>query len=152
MTRERAANRAARMFPGLGFDDMRQDAWVGMLTRDTGNPAFHTQAAKWGVLDGLRTRDRVSFPTDTPPEVVDDRWHPERWAVERDTRRWLRGLMRDQLSPLEHAVVAAVFWHDLQRTEVAARVGVSPSRVSQLLRSALLKLRHAVTVDSVVDW
>lgn len=78
-----------------------------------------------------------------------DKWHtlpaPERDALEDDLHAWLDAAVAALPDRLAH-VVAATYWHREEAQTIAADLGVSPSRVSQLRAEA-----HGMIRDAL-DW
>jgi RNA polymerase sigma factor FliA len=74
---------------------------------------------------------------------------PEAWAIANEQKRVMRDAIR-LLSEQEQTVLALVYVHGLMNREAASVIGVTESRVSQVLAKVRLKLKqHMDHYDSV---
>jgi len=53
----------------------------------------------------------------------------------------------EALTPQERRAVRLSFYHDLKNAEIARMLGLSRARVTQLMQSALARLRHTLPAD-----
>lgn len=100
----------------------------------------------------LHLDDVVSRPGDSPVELVSlDEWSdPELSAVRASSLEELRRAIR-QLGHRQRTVVVLHYLGGLSQTEVAAALGLSDSRVSQIAKAGLRSLRTILTDDEQQD-
>jgi RNA polymerase sigma factor for flagellar operon FliA len=73
---------------------------------------------------------------------------PEAAALEKELKERLAAALA-QLTPKERRVLELVYYHDLNLSECAAVLGVTPSRCWQLHRRAVLRLRTLFEAEEV---
>jgi RNA polymerase sigma-B factor len=156
---------------------IRQPAWVqelsGKITK-TGDALRHElkrdptveeiaarlNMAPDGVQEILSARDRARVASLDVPSTTDDEYTGPLVDVDkiRSARyatlqlpiedKILLQEATEKLKELERKVVRYFFYHDLNQTEIARRMGISVNYASYLLRGALNKLRAAFESQS----
>ncbi len=119
---------------------LRNDDWVPRVERErerAGEEALIREVVSLstlyeqdGVMDELSLADRLPS-LDLPVEVQ---------VIRRLERRMLRAFIL-WLPVRDGLILAASFWGDQCYTSIAARLGISESRVHQIHRESLLRLR-----------
>jgi RNA polymerase sigma-B factor len=108
----------------------------------------------WDARDALRAadaRDAASLdrPLGADGEETLERLHGETdGGYERVERRAVLERLLWTLVPLEREVVALHYLAELSQAEVAARLGLSPARVSRVLREAIRRMSEQVRADA----
>ena len=60
-------------------------------------------------------------------------------------------VLKSELRKCEFEVMFSLFFKDLNRSEIARKLGISRKRVSQLRQSAIHKLRHPLRLQRLID-
>lgn len=95
------------------------------------------------VYRDLRGQEAVT-ETVSDVEVVDHALSPEKLAAQDEALSELRDAIQSSLKQREQQVVMLYFFHNVRMLEIGDVLGVSESRVSQLLTEALSKLRRVL--------
>lgn len=169
LARRLAYAQASRV--GQRPDDYYQDACVGLIKaardwqQDTGVPfgAYAQLRIRGEMLDGLRRMDVVKRRRHhdpaatylTPgPSLDQPAWEdgptlaniipaqavsPEDTAVDHDLARWALKQMTDR----ERNIFIAYYWHGRKMRDIAAELGITESRVSQLMKQVTVRVAQA---------
>jgi RNA polymerase sigma-B factor len=128
------------------------------LAGDLGRPPSVQELSEflgWDARDALRAaeaRDAASLDrpvTSDGSENAVDRLHGDADdGFERVERRALLEHLLCALAPLERQAVALHYFEELSQAEVAARLELSPARVSRLLRQAVERMREQARAEA----
>jgi RNA polymerase sigma factor for flagellar operon FliA len=83
-------------------------------------------------------------------EVPDGSESPEHLAVDAMFRRQLRRYV-GRLEPRDREIILSVYWREQKLSEVAHRLGITQSRVSQLQARALSRLRSMIEEEDTLE-
>jgi len=139
------------------IEDFRQEGYVGLLQAsarhdESKGANLHTFSARriWGrMVDAMRETDQFSRyrPEKNPVQLIDIESksipesllvsgdNPERSYQEAETRRHVRAAI-DALPKNLRDVLVMYYFDELTMENIAGAIGVSPSRVHQMLRKA----------------
>lgn len=140
------------------IDDVRQDAWVGVIKacrtyqpgHDTAPRTWVERKATFAVMDGIRSRDIVrrhlwdpNDPRIGTPYPLNDEAFQVATADDPQLRVDVDDLLTRTLPERERTLVVAAYLLDVPLKDVAAHLGVGQPRVTQLKARALERLRAA---------
>lgn len=70
-------------------------------------------------------------------------------VIEKDEVSCIRNAIRDTLNPREQSIINAFFYHDIPQCQIAEELGVSSSRVQQIVSRSLKKLRESIVPNGI---
>ncbi len=139
---------ARRRIWGALLDELRSQDWVPRRVRDAARSVDRTSTAAAGAVASAAAAvsaeaqlarlvplpDRLEVPGGVDPQQV---------VADRELVNLVHAAV-DALPPAERTVVAGVYLSDRPFATLAAELGVSPSRVSQLRSNGLAMVRQAM--------
>jgi RNA polymerase sigma factor (sigma-70 family) len=149
---------------GLGWDDLHQEAVVGLLRASQGfNPALGVKFSSYAgvairhhlqnVLTTRRYRATFGLPTHEDGTLIEpeDRrgQSPDAPAILADEKARVGEFLR-LLLPRERNIFELYFWHDLSFAQIGAQLRLSGERVRQIFDRSLRRLRRAAEVGRPV--
>lgn len=156
---------------GQMLDDLRADDWVPrgvrrerrrvdealktMQQRHGGEPKESQVAAEMGItleaLQKMRSANARIEVDIADADQVDESADPSQPLFEKQFRRALVRSI-ESLSPQQRLVMSCMFEHDLNQREVAQVLEITESRVSQIRRQTVLRMRGVLQeLDVLVD-
>jgi RNA polymerase sigma factor for flagellar operon FliA len=130
---------ARRRIQGAILDELRAQDWLtrsarGSVATDSGDgPA---PLAGFVAIEDLSELKRSGFREETTPSPLE--------AAEASSERALLFRAMEQLDPRERTIVTRHYFDDVEFRVIAAQLGVSDPRVSQLHSRAISKLQAAL--------
>jgi len=158
--------------PQVEFDELVSAGTIGLIeaarkfdpTRGIEFSTYAHPRIRGAICDELRSRDHLSrshraqlkttggrdplagVPLDAaPPQMVEPT--QEQDAIRGEIRRFLFSAMR-RLRPRDRRVVILRYWGDKTLTAIASDLGVGESRVCQIDKRAIAKLRSVIIRQS----
>ena len=136
---DRIAHKLARRYPNLDREDVLAAARLGLV--DAAN-RYTEQGRRFWVYAYLRIEGEIHdlARRHDPATIPIEEWHAETCDDGTEGRILIRTVFA-HLSDLSRAVLAGYYLRGQTQGELAQRLGVSETRISQVRRQALAGLR-----------